>query len=80
MKRTLIVSNAKAKITVKESWLEYETFYESQCIGFSRIKAFYVNKEAHMSMSDLFRLSLHVPVYFIDGNRNILGKISRSPR
>ncbi len=80
MKRTVIVANARAKIDVKESWIEYATVYERQCIGFGQIKAFYVNKDAEMSISDAYYLSKFFPVYFIDGNRNILGKIVRGSR
>ena len=80
MKRTLIVANARAKIEVKECWIEYITVYERQCVGFEQIKAFYVNKEVRMNISDAYYLSRFFPVYFIDGNRNIVGKIARGSR
>ena len=77
MKRALIVANTRAKIVVKESWIEFETVYEKQCVGFMQIKALYINKGVQMSISDAYYLSEHFPVYFIDGYRNIVGKIVR---
>ncbi len=80
MKRALIVTNRRAKILVKESWIEYETVYEKQYVGFMQIEALYINKGVRMSISDAYYLSGHFPVYFIDAHRNIIGKIVRWSR
>ena len=75
MKRTLIVKEPKAKIKMYETHVEISTFYETQYVGFEQITSVYLNRQIKLSVGEALRIARRVPLYFIDRNGNILGKI-----
>jgi len=75
-KRTLIVKNEAAVMRLYPSHVEVVSPGETkQYIGLLHLSALYLNQKVSVPLQDLLRIAQYIPVYFIDGNRNIVGKI-----
>ena len=77
MKRTVIIPDPGSHIEVKVSWIEFNVLNRRESIAFANVKALYLHKDIQIDMPNVIYLSEFFPVYFIDDNKTIIGKIVR---
>jgi len=73
--KKLLVLRKKKELEIHSTHLVIKDGKNSQIIGYEQIKEIYLSDEFELPIKELLKLSKYLPLYFIDFNGYIVGKI-----
>lgn len=75
MKKTVIIKEAKTKLSIENHHIVIRSIYEDKIIAFRYIKQLYINKRIDISISQCILLANYFDIFFINHHGTIIGTI-----